>query len=77
MEKRLCDKLTIIILIIIIIALGVILIKSEIDSDKLHKKQVVEEYEKCLAENFNQRYDCARIVSNYSYQYLDQLRKSF
>ena len=67
-------KLILFLIIVIMCVAGIIAIFK---SDRSRKEKIVREYEKCLTENFFQRSDCARSVSNYTYWYLDNLRESF
>ena len=65
-------------MILTVLIFGVIMmyisITSEIERDRENDIKAVKEYDKCLKENFNQRYDCARDIESYTYQKLDQLR---
>ena len=74
MEKGLFRKLILVLIFVMILVMGILGLRTAIRNKQ---RIIVEKYEKCLVENFNQRSDCARDVSNYTYKYLDQLRKSF
>lgn len=66
------------IMILTVLIFGVIMmyisITSEIERNHENDLKAVKEYDKCLKENFNQRYDCARDIEGYTYRELDQLR---
>ncbi len=74
MEKGLFRKLILFLIFVMILVIGVLGIKVSIRNKQ---RNIIKKYDECLKENFNQRSDCARDVSNYTYEYLEYLKKSF
>ena len=74
MKKEIKKNIMILIVLIFGSIMMYISITSEIERDRENDIKAVKEYDKCLKENFNQRYDCARDIEGYTYQKLDQLR---
>lgn len=74
MESRLIiRKVACIIISVLLLTVCYILIKHDFESADKSDRETVIKYCECLRENFNQRSDCAREVSSYSYKYLDKL----
>lgn len=78
MESRvLIRKIVCIIIAALLFGLCIYLIKQDFESANNRDRDLARKYVQCLRENFNQRSDCARDVSEYSYKYLDKLVEQF